>query len=388
MNIRHLAATLAAGLVISSCAVTGGPESDPGQDEASSVTPPLPPCQRPRRDVPLDLGVQAGGTGPGRGEMPTSEVRRLVAEAKDSGADIISTTASWSSMRPRENRPYDWVALDRVISAAARAELKVRLTLQTMPRWAQDAPGSRSVWRAPRSRGELRRWSTFVSDLARHVGDRVDYFEVWTDPNAIEGWATGPDPEEFARLLLTTRRTLKRVAPRIDMVSGGLSGNAIGFLDEVYQAGEALGGRPLFDQVGVNLSADDRSPAEGPLVSGSDFGLYDRTFMGYLLVREVMDDNGDADVPMYVTRFGYLVDRESGLTDQVRADYARQAMYVASCDPRIGALGWYNFHRTRYDKPGWALLDANDRPTRTLTAIRNWFKGTSVPPSSPPTTEG
>jgi hypothetical protein len=381
--LRHVAMTVATGVALASCTITGGPSAAPEGEGPTEA--PLPICDQPRRDIPLDLGIQAAGTGRGQGELPVSEVRRLVAEAKDAGADIISTTASWSSQKPDASGRYDWEAMDRVIDLAGQAGLKVRLTLQTMPRWAQDRPRTRSVWRAPRSAAERARWRGFVADLASHVRGRVDLFEVWTDPNATVGWATGPDPAEFVRLLHDTHRTVERVAPGIKTISGGLSGNAIGFLEGMYVEQERLGGIELFDRVGLNLTADDRAPAEGPEISASEpFGLYDRTFMGYLLVRKVMDEHGDQDVPLYVTRFGYLLDEESGMTEEVRADYAVQALYVASCDPDVGALSWYNLHQTRFDDPGWSLLDRLDRPTPTLLAIRNWFSGTSTPPSSPP----
>jgi hypothetical protein len=123
--------------------------------------------------------------------------------AKDAGAQVISTTASFRALQPAEGIPYRFAGMDRVIAAARAAGLEVRLRLMTMPRWALDDSNG-TVRQPPRTDAELARWTRFVRDVMRHVDGEVAFVEVWNEPNDQKYWTTGPDPVEFARLLAAT----------------------------------------------------------------------------------------------------------------------------------------------------------------------------------------
>lgn len=393
--------------------VTGSPVSEPVGCQPSPEQP------GPR----IDLGIQpAGGTAsdpsqhggdPAYDALGAAEVRSLVRRAESAGASIISTAASWSSLKPEGDRPYDWANLDMVVDAARDRGLQVRLQVMTMPEWATDDPGDLppvvggpppagagpsdpEEWRAPRSDLELARWQRFVRDLVVHVQGRVQYLEVWNEPNTWEFWPTGPDPEAFVRLLDATYDVVKDVDPRITVVSGGLSGNDVGFLEDVYDARDALLGEDatIFDQVGLHPFSGDRAPdveQESWVYDRPPFGTYDGNFLGFERAHQLMEERGDVGMPVYIGEFGYSSEvwqESQPVPDAQRAAYLTDAFEAATCFGYVSALGWYYFHPTPWNEPSWTLLDRDFEPTRTFDALRTWAGRTGVLGASAPQGNG
>ena len=329
--------------------------------------------------VPLiDLGVQSATGIDSRPQLSFEEIGALVTLAKAAGAQVISTTGSFRALQPAQGINYRFEGMDRVISAATDAGLDVRLRLMTMPQWALDEPNG-TIRQPPRTDAELARWVSFVRDVMRHVDGKVDYVEVWNEPNAQKYWTTGPDPVEFARLLAATYDVIKEVSPETQVISGGLNGNDIGFLEKVYEAAETIGlSSTPFDQLGVHPFAgaappDEINPAE--IYERDPYGLFDANYTGFQSLHDVLAENGDAAIPLYLTQFGYSA-KGSKTTDPVpdatRAGYLGTALELATCTGYVSGLSWYAFHPTPWDPPSWTMLDARNTPNQTYAALKKW----------------
>lgn len=325
----------------------------------------------------IDLGVQAATGIDSRPQLSYEEVGALVTLAKAAGAQVISTTGSFRALQPVEGIAYRFEGMDRVISAASDAGLEVRLRLMTMPRWALDEPNG-TLRQPPRTDAELARWGTFVRDVMRHVDGKVDYVEVWNEPNAQKYWTTGPDPVEFTRLLATTYDVVKEVAPETQVVSGGLNGNDIGFLEKMYEAADTIGLEATpYDQLGVHPFAgaaapDEIDPAE--IYERDPYGLFDANYTGFQSLHDVIVENGD-DLPIYLTQFGYSAKGSKTtepVPDATRAGYLSTAFDLATCTGYVSGLSWYAFHPTPWDPPAWTLLDARNTPNLTYAALKEW----------------
>ena len=134
----------------------GAPSTAPG--EPSSSAPVADDCFETGEAPLIDLGVQAATGNAAQPQLSYEEVGALVTLAKEAGAQVISTTASFRALQPVEGIPYRFDGMDRVISAARDAGLQVRLRLMTMPRWALDEPNG-TVRQPPRTDAELARWA-------------------------------------------------------------------------------------------------------------------------------------------------------------------------------------------------------------------------------------
>ncbi|MBD8869386.1 acyltransferase family protein [Nocardioides donggukensis] len=354
-----------------------------GNDSGAAASDPVGCAPGPQRSGPVvDLGVQTAGDGRAVPSLGPRELDRLLDRAEEAGAGIISTAAAWRTIQPTRGGGYDFERVDEIVDAAAERDLKVRLQVVSMPLWAAEGGGLDDYWRPPLSVGELAAWEVFVEDLARHVRGRVDYLEIWNEPNEYAFWPTGPDPAAYARLLGAAHGAVKAVAPGLQVVTGGLSNNDIGFLENLYaDISVELGpdARP-FDMVGVHPFAGDRAPdvrlAEWSYTR-EPFGEFDQNFLGYIRLHEVMAENGDADVPLYIGEFGYNTEpwREFGpVPDRTRADYLTRALEAMTCHRYVGVVSWYYFHPTPWNEDSWTLVDEDAVPNLTFDALRTWTR--------------
>lgn len=369
--VPAIAVVALALVVLATYVVTGRSGGGAATDEADLLCP----VSASRPGPLIDLGVQAGTGDPARPLLPEREVDVLVDRAVEAGADVISTVVSWQSVFPTADSQPLFGALDRVVEAARQRGLDVRVRLIGSPAWAV-GEGRGDERQPPTSREELDRWRTFVAAVLRHLDGAAAYVEVWGEPDEDASWGGRPDPAEFARLLSATEPVVRRLAPEAVLVSGGLGGNDIGYLEQLYNV---LGRERPFDLVGVHPFAAALPPVSqsASAVYEGPFGTYDGSFLGYRAMHEVMAANGDADRGLYLGEFGYSTEPREGLVatpDDLRATYATQALGLATCTPYVVGLGWYYLHPTPYDDPSWTLLDEQGEPNRTYAAIAEWSR--------------
>lgn len=352
------------GLVVGTLlvlAVVRAVDDDPAHPAASDAAA-LTLC-RPTADQPgplVDLGVNTS-TGIASGpHLRPLLVDRLVTAAADAGADVVSTTVSWSGLQPTATAPVDFRGVDRLLAAAEAHGLQVRLRLMHTPAWALDDPTG-SIWQPPTSPAELRRWSAFVTTVAEHVRGRVAYVETWTEPDQRATWRTGPDPGAFARLLTATARAVRAVDPDVLLVSGGLAGNDVGYAQAL--AG-VLGDRRPMDLLGLHPYSTAAPLTTADLTSRGAFGTVDGAVSGYREVHAALPD-----LPVYVGEIGWSTDEVS---DAERATYVGEVLDLATCTPWLTAVSWYTLHPTPWDPASWALVGRAGHPTLTYRALRTW----------------
>lgn len=327
----------------------------------------------------IDLGIQPGRAG--RTQLGRRAVDALVARAKAAGASVISTSTSWPALQPTAHAPIAWRYVDETVDAARRAGLQVRLQVSGMPRWAMT--GRRKgdpTWQPPRTRAERLRWARFIARLARHERHRVQYLELWNEPNEAVSWPASPTA--YAEMLAATYPVVHRSDPSMKVVVGGLSLNDVGYLQRLYAAIHSVASnRRVFDVLGVHPYTRDRDPGiEDPtaVTAHGRFGLVDGNFVGYRRLHRVMAEHGDGSLPIYIGEFGYSTSTWNGnppLPDRTRARYLTRALETATCTPYVEALSWYYLEPTPWNDPSWTLLDRQGRPNLTYRALVAWSHG-------------
>ena len=305
------------------------------------------------------------------------EVRELVGLAQAAGAQVISTSTSFRTMQPVEGQPIRFGYIDRTIGAARSAGLQVRLQLVGMPDWALDDP--QYGRQAPRSEAELQAWADFVTRVMRHVNGKVDYLEVWNEPNESKWWPTGPDPVEFARLLAVTYAAVHRSRrpPRWSAAASPATTSATS-RRSTRPSTSSASRRARSTWSARTRSAATTRPTRSTRPSAttaSPFGLYDENFTGFMGLHDVMAKHGDEALPVYITQFGYSTRAAEGrkaVPDELRAQYLTQALKQTTCVPYVPVFSWYALHPTPWDPQEYTLLDKQNRPNQTYEALAAW----------------
>jgi hypothetical protein len=207
-----------------------------------------------------------------------------------------------------------------VVEAAEARDIDVLGLVAYSPQWAR--PGCATDKCPPDDPDDYARFAAAAA--ARYGPDRVAAWELWNEPNLRGFWATGPDPDAYARLLMPAVAAVREVRPDALLVSAGLSPAVsdgtdvapVDFVERLYEL-DALQG---VDVVGVH----PYSAKALPLARGTEEW---NTFLQMQQVHEVMSAHGDGHKQVWGTEFGVATgdDRRSATVDH-QAQVVEQAL--------------------------------------------------------------
>ncbi|MDH7484999.1 MAG: O-antigen ligase family protein [Anaerolineae bacterium] len=285
----------------------------------------------------------------------------------------------WSEIEPQRGQ-FRWAVWDRIVQAVAGRDLHLIAVLDTSPAWARGEADAANPFAPPHERADFGR---FVAAFARRYSEQVDFYQIWDEPNIAPHWGARPaDPADYLGLLRegyvqvkaadpTAWVVLAGLAPTVE--SGGANLSDIAYLDHLYR----LGAAEWFDVAAAKPYGFDARPDDPRLEAQVlNFG---RT----ALLREVMEEHGDGQTPLWAVEFGWNA-LPAGWTGAPsiwgQVDEATQADYVLGASQRarrdwpwLELLLWASYQpAVSPDDAHWgfALADAQGRPRPALAALR------------------
>jgi hypothetical protein len=292
------------------------------------------------------------------------------------GADWVRVWALWQDLEPARG-VYTQHLIDQLnakVAALHARGIKVLVVVHRSPDWASGggiAP--------PRDAASF---GAFMGSIAQRAPG-VDAWELWNEPDGSEFWLGGPEPAGYAALLRAAYPAIKAVQPADIVVTGGMVGNDMDFLAELYRHG--AGGH--FDAVGVHT--DTACLTNGPDRFYRDergrVGRY--TFTGYREVYAVMAAHGDAGKPIWMTELGWNTQstkprscnsgesarkKPIGVPRKTQARFLRAAYRCLAADPFVHVALWFGMQDipgSRHAR-GYGLFRANGKGKRSAKAFK------------------
>ncbi len=291
------------------------------------------PAAAPLPFIPLatdkSLGINAD-----LARLSPAEREAALAEMEAAGFRWLRQRFPWDAIEPQQ-RAFDWAVWDEIVAGAARHNLILIAVLDGSPPWAraafrhfsQAADGDRDNPLAPPT--ETHYFGDFVAAFAARYGDRIDYYQIWDEPNIAPHWGAGEiDPAAYGRLLREGAIRLRAadpgavvllaaLAPNVE--PGGANMSELLFLDTLYRRGAA----EWFDVVAVQPYDFGQ-----PLDAAPDPAQLN--WQRATLLRQVMEAHGDAETAVWAVSFGT---EQPGLAAEA-VERARQAW------PWLGPMLW------------------------------------------------
>jgi hypothetical protein len=274
------------------------------------------------------------------------------------GASIVRIDIHWWWFEWRGQSRSSWDqeqvhALDTFLAAAQRRHIQVLATIQDTPCWAiaHPAPHCSDAAHFNGNRGPLDpgTYARFLRRLVAHVGDRIQYYEIWNEPN-IHGFWLHPDPAAYTRLLKAAYTAIKRMDPEAVVLAGATSGADTRFIAGMY----AAGAKGFYDALSIHPYSGDRPPdaCTNPRHSFE---------CGVEAVHHLMLAHGDTH-PLWLTELGAEVG--PGMDADAQAQYVRAALFCVAEWPYVRGAIWYELYDdpTGHDGQHFGLFDS------TLTA--------------------
>ena len=157
----------------------------------------------------------------------------LVARAAEIGVKWTRLGAGWNEIE-KEKGIYSWEELDAGIEGALKNgitpfitvgrgnELYSKLTTYDDPKLAE-IYGYRPE--PPiKDPAAMAAFMEFTKAVVERYRDRIDYWEVWNEPNHRNYWGSPPDGREYGQLLVATARLIKELDPGCKVIGGSTAG--------------------------------------------------------------------------------------------------------------------------------------------------------------------
>jgi hypothetical protein len=208
------------------------------------------------------------------------------------GVKTLRLEFPWPLLEPRRGA-FDWRRADYIVRKASRYRIAVQPVLVYSPSWAAASASS-----PPRARD----FSRFVRRFAARYRRKIDYYELWNEPNFDRYW-DGTQAEYIRTVLVPGYRAVKAADRRAKVLLGGPTSADVGWLHGIYSNG---GGR-FFDVLTYHDYTGD--PAE--LVRNA------------FAVRGVLEAQGQARKPIWLGEYGI---QEPHIADVLQQRLIRSAL--------------------------------------------------------------
>lgn len=273
-------------------------------------------------------------------EVEAWKRERTVRMAREAGIGWARQEFIWAEIEP-EPGVYNWTKYDEIVDLFRSNNIQVIARLDRPPQWARSRASATGSSGPP---DDFEDYGNFVQAVARHFGDRINYFQIWNEPNLAREWNDAPiDPASYARLLKIAYERTKAVNPDIQILSAPLAitlgetftpgsaqyrnMNDLQFLEEMY----AAGAKDYFDILSANAFGLGSSPDDPPNPGNLNF-------QRVLLERAVMEKFGDAAKAIWILEYGWNAAPESipdsrlvwgRVTEQQQAEYTVRGIELA-----------------------------------------------------------
>jgi hypothetical protein len=263
------------------------------------------------------------------------------------GATWVREDFAWGLIQPAPDR-WEWTATDRIVGNLHDRGINILGILSYSASWAtatKEDDGSPVSMYPP----DLNTYYHYVRTIVSRYKHAVQHWEVWNEPDNNLFWKPAPNPKEYAELLKVAYKAVKEADPSARVLSGGVSGNAVPYLDAVM----AAGGRDAFDILAIHPYAVPMTPEHARQQSRPE--VHKILEVELTKYRAFLQRHG-LTRPVWVTEIGWP-SRDWGLDASAQADYLAQAYSLLLSSGLVERVFWYSFKDQSADPHNtWGLI--------------------------------
>ena len=238
-------------------------------------------------------------------EVEEWKQRKTLLMAREAGLRWARQQFLWAEIEPKRKEEFVWEKYDHLVDLYEEYGFQIIARLDWPPNWSRR---DNSLPNAPPD--DLQDYADFIYAFVDHYRGRINYIEIWNEPNIWPEWGNRPvDPEGYVKMLRMAYLRAKEADPDVYVLSAPLaitfgqehpgpgkwiSMNELRFLEEMYEADAG----EYFDILSANAFAMSSPPEEPP---GEDLLNFSRV----LLLREIMERYGDCYKAIWFSEYGW-----------------------------------------------------------------------------------
>jgi len=315
---------------------------------------------------------------------------RTVSMAAEAGIRWAKEQFSWAEIerdgKARHPDDFNWGKFDEIVDLCERYGLRIIARLDRAPDWSRkddSVPGSPP--------DDFNDYGDFVYAFVDHYKGRIDYIQIWNEPNLWQEWGRRPvDPAGYVELLKIAYTRAKEANPNVYVLSAPLAitlgephpeegkwsaMSDLQYLREMYEAGA----KPYFDILAANAFGMEYPPDDPPSEDKLNFSRV-------VLQRRIMEEYGDGDKAVWLNEFGWNAPPEQipeekriwgTVTEEQQAEYALKAIEMARTQwPWVGVFNFWYFRQVGDILPDSAdyyfrMVDVDFTPRRVYYTVKD-----------------
>ncbi|HSM55171.1 MAG TPA: cellulase family glycosylhydrolase [Candidatus Sulfomarinibacteraceae bacterium] len=381
---------------------SNGPEPTPTPQPTETTTPtpaitpsPSPPPYPTYEGPPVarsDFGIQI--------HLHRESLDEIFKHLERLGVGWVKVQVSWKLYEPAPGEYDEWrfQELDHLVSGAAGRDINVLIGVAKAPEW------SRATSEEDGPPQDPARFQEFMAYLAWRYQGNLAAYELWNEPNLQREWHGAPlDPAALVELIEYGAAGVRAEDPQALLVSAapattGINDGVTAIDDRAYFRGMLDAGvGDVVDAIGVH----PYGWANPPLASASDIeqaapshNNHRSFFFGDTLreYRALLDDAGHADLPLWLTEFGWGSFEGMGaapppgaefmayVNEWQQAQYTLHAYALAQQWPNVGPLFLWNLNfaptlGAGFSESGYSVLRPDGTPRPVYFALRTMMGG-------------
>jgi hypothetical protein len=328
-------------------------------------------------------------------EVESWKRERTVQMAEQAGLGWVKQQFNWAEIEPSRKGEFiesmsggsSWTKFDQIVDLCRSHGLQVVARLDSAPAWARPPDTSPET---PPTRFED--YGDFVYAFVKHFEGRVQYIQIWNEPNIYPEWGEQPvDPVAYTKMLRIAYQRAKEADPNVHVLSAPLATTLgephpepgkwrsmpeLDYLEAMYEAGAG----DYFDILSANAFGFDLPPEDPPDPSVLNFRRVE-------LQRVIMERYGDKDKAIWFNEYGWNAAPASLLEEQLiwkrvseeeQAEYTLRGIDFARRNwPWAGVFNIWYFRQTGqqyspYDAAYYfRMVDVDFTPRRVYDAVQD-----------------
>ncbi len=269
-----------------------------------------------------------------------------------SGVGWIKQQILWSDIEPQRGSHWDekyqqdaWKKYDDIVNLAERYGVRIIARLDHTPAWAR--PPDSTAGTPPSDPND---YANFVGEFIQRYRGRVQYLQIWNEPNLSAEWGGQIDPDSYFRLLQAAYTRAKEVDPNVVILSAPMamtnehSERAMPEFD-YWQRLYTLGAGEYFDIMTASAYGLDQPPTAPAARSVINVRRVE-------LLRSMMEAHGDGEKAVWLNEYGWDAAPEDmpreqliwqRVTDDQQADWTSEGIaWMRRNWPWLGVASiWY-----------------------------------------------
>ncbi|MFC2030292.1 hypothetical protein ACFLWA_06140 [Chloroflexota bacterium] len=329
---------------------------------------------------------------------------RTVEMAQEAGLGWAKQQFTWAEIEPLQKGEFtdpvseesSWSKFDELVELYDQHGLRVIARLDRPPDWARPVDT-----RPETPPSDLQDYGDFVYAFVDHFRDRIQYIQIWNEPNVYPEWGEqAADPEAYTEMLKIAYQRAKEADPNVVVLSAPLASTLgephpepgkwrsmpdLDYLEAMYEAGAG----EYFDILSVNAFGFDLPPEDPPDPNVLNFRRVE-------LQREIMERYENQDKAVWFNEYGWnsapdtFTEEEltwKRVSEEEQAEFTVRGIDLSRRDwPWAGAFNIWYFRQTgqQYtpDDPAYyfRMVDLDFTPRRVYDAVQGATSALFVAP--------